>query len=154
MFEADWYVWVWGHNQLVISLADSQVHLNRWRGSANYRRSFSRKPDLLVSQNPKVVRRQPGSSLIGGNRGPSSTSESESIDKFKSQLLLRAHWSVSFRKLFGNNQTLTRLVETGDLQPLQNLNQLTDLNLAYCKNLIGQSVSEFVREQQGSSLIG
>ena len=30
-------VLVFGHNQLVISLADLQVHLNRWRGSANYR---------------------------------------------------------------------------------------------------------------------
>ena len=54
-----------GHNQLVISLADLQVHLNRWRGSANYRRSFSRTPDLLVSQNPKVVRAQPARDFIG-----------------------------------------------------------------------------------------
>ena len=45
-------------------------------------------------------------------------------------------------RVYGNNQTLTRLVETGDLQPLQNLNQLTKLNLADCDNLIGQSVSE------------
>ena len=63
-----------------------------------------------------------------------------------------ADWCVSLK--LGNNQTLTRLVETGDLQPLQNLNQLTDLNLQYCENLIGQSVSEFVRAQLRSSLIG
>ena len=30
----------------------------------------------------------------------------------------------------------------GDLQALQNLNQLTELNLANCVNLTGQSVSE------------
>ena len=30
----------------------------------------------------------------------------------------------------------------GDLQALQNLNQLTELNLEYCVNLTGQSVSE------------
>ena len=29
-----------GYNQLAISLADLQVHLNRWRGSANYRSSI------------------------------------------------------------------------------------------------------------------
>ena len=64
--------------------------------------------------------------------------------KFEGQIL----------NLCGRNFALTRLVETGDLQPLQNLNQLTDLNLAYCKNLIGQSVSEFVREQPNSHAIG
>ena len=85
--------------------------MNRWRGSANYRRSFSRAPDLLVSQNPKVVPTQPGRSLIGQFRRSSSTSESESIDKFKSQLLLRAHWSVSFRKLFGYNQLVISLAD-------------------------------------------
>ena len=57
-------------------------------------------------------------------------------------------------RVYGNNQTLTRLVETGDLQPLQNLNQLTKLNLADCDNLIGQSVSEFVWEQPSSHAIG
>ena len=100
LHEFDWSVNfrnLWGHNQLVISLADLQVHLNRWRGSANYRRSFSRTPDLLVSQNPKVVRRQPGSSLIGGNRGPSSTSESESIDKTGPLELQAAYWCVSLK---------------------------------------------------------
>ena len=56
---------VWGHNQLAISLADLQVHLNRWRGSANYRRSFSRTPDLLVSQNPNFVGAQPARDFIG-----------------------------------------------------------------------------------------
>ena len=33
-------------------------------------------------------------------------------------------------------------METGDLQPLQNLNQLTELSLEYCSQLTGQSVSE------------
>ena len=56
--------------------------------------------------------------------------------------------------MLGNNQALTGLVETGDLQPLQNLNQLTYLNLNYCKNLIGQSVSGFVREQPSPHVIG
>ena len=56
--------------------------------------------------------------------------------------------------LYGNNQRLTRLVETGDLQPLQNLNQLTELNLMLCENLIGQSVFGFVREQPARDLIG
>ena len=46
---------LWGHNQLAISLVDLQVHLNRWRGSANYRRSFSAPRILLVSQFPKFV---------------------------------------------------------------------------------------------------
>ena len=64
--------------------------------------------------------------------------------KFEGQIL----------NLCGHNQGLTRLVETGDLQPLQNLNQLTTLNLQLCENLIGQSVSGFVREQPGSSPIG
>ena len=31
---------------------------------------------------------------------------------------------------------------TGDLQPLQNLNQLTELNLRECNQLTGKSVSE------------
>ena len=52
-----------------------------------------------------------------------------------------------FLVLYGNNQGLTGLVETGDLQPLQNLNQLTTLNLDFCRNLTGQSVSEIVRAQ-------
>ena len=38
-------------------------------------------------------------------------------------------------------------METGDLQPLQNLNQLTTLNLRGCYGLTGQSVSGFVRAQ-------
>ena len=59
-----------------------------------------------------------------------------------------------FLKLLGHNQGLTRLVETGDLQPLQNLNQLTTLNLEGCRNLIGQSVSGFVWAQISSSPIG
>ena len=33
-------------------------------------------------------------------------------------------------------------MDPGELQPLQNLNQLTELNLMLCENLIGQSVSE------------
>ena len=33
-------------------------------------------------------------------------------------------------------------METGDLQPLQNLNQLTVLDLDECDQLTGQSVSE------------
>ena len=40
-------------------------------------------------------------------------------------------------KLCGNSQDLTGLVETGDLQPLQNLNQLMELNLRECWNLTG-----------------
>ena len=47
-----------------------------------------------------------------------------------------------FLILYGNNFALTGLVETGDLQPLQNLNQLTHLDLENCVNLIGQSESE------------
>ena len=62
-----------------------------------------------------------------------------------------SHWLVSLRNLCGHNQGLTRLVETGDLQPLQNLNQLTTLNLVGCRNLIGQSVSGFVRAQSSQS---
>ena len=58
-----------------------------------------------------------------------------------------SHWSVRIRNLYGNNQALTGLVETGDLQPLQNLNQLKYLNLTDCENLIGQSVPGFVRAQ-------
>ena len=46
------------------------------------------------------------------------------------------------------------LLETGDLQPLQNLNQLTVLDLSFCDKLIGQSVSEFVRAQLFSHVIG
>ena len=57
-------------------------------------------------------------------------------------------------RVSGNNQTLTRLVETGDLQPLQNLNLLTYLNLENCLGLTGQSVSEFVRAQLFSHVIG
>ena len=56
--------------------------------------------------------------------------------------------------LYGHNFALTRLVETGDLQPLQNLNQLTYLDLCQCTNLIGQSVSGFVRAQPARDLIG
>ena len=100
---------VWGHNQHVISLADLQVHLNRWRGSANYRSSILVSRSLLVSQFPNFVGAQLRSSLIGG---------------------------------------------LGDLQALQNLNQLTELNLERCGNLTGQSVSEFVGVQLWSSLIG
>ena len=48
-----------GYNQLVISLADLQVHLNHWRGSANYRRSNLNPRILLVSQNPDCVGAQP-----------------------------------------------------------------------------------------------
>ena len=50
-------------------------------------------------------------------------------------------------RVWGNNQALTGLAETGDLQPLQNLNLLTELDLTHCVNLIGQSVSGFVRAQ-------
>ena len=39
--------------------------------------------------------------------------------------------------LCGHNQVLTGLVETGDLQPLQNLNQLTELDLYFCRQLTG-----------------
>ena len=85
-------VLMFGNNQLAISLADLQVHLNRWRGSANYRSSISFARVLLVSQNPRVVGTQPRGSLIGG---------------------------------------------TGGLRALQNLNQLTELNLAFCENLTG-----------------
>ena len=45
-------------------------------------------------------------------------------------------------RVYGHNQGLTRLVETGDLQPLQNLNQLTELKLMGCRQFTGQSVSE------------
>ena len=83
---------MFGHNQLAISLADLQVHLNRWRGSANYRRSDLDTRILLVSQNPDFVGAQLRSSLIGG---------------------------------------------LGDLQALQNLNQLTNLNLGNCWGLTG-----------------
>ena len=54
--------------------------------------------------------------------------------KFEGQIL----------NLCGNNRELTGLVETGDLQPLQNLNLLTKLNLRECENLIGQSVSDLL----------
>ena len=64
--------------------------------------------------------------------------------KFEGQIL----------NLYGHNQGLTGLVETGDLQPLQNLNLLTYLNLERCYGLTGQSVSEFVWEQPGSHGIG
>ena len=47
------------------------------------------------------------------------------------------YWLVSFRNLCVNNQTLTRLVEAGELQPLQNLNLLTELNLGGCEQLTG-----------------
>ena len=57
-------------------------------------------------------------------------------------------------RVWGHNQGLTRLVETGDLQPLQNLNQLTTLDLSVCYNLIGQSVSGFVQAQPARDLIG
>ena len=45
-------------------------------------------------------------------------------------------------------------MEPGDLQPLQNLIQLTTLNLQACFRLTGQSVCEFVREQPARDLIG
>ena len=59
-----------------------------------------------------------------------------------------------FPNLCGNNQALTGLVETGDLQPLQNLNQLTSLDLTECTQLTGQSVSEFVGAQPARDFIG
>ena len=46
-------------------MVDLQVHLNRWWGSANYRRSFSKQRLLLVSQIPNFVGRQPTRDLIG-----------------------------------------------------------------------------------------
>ena len=90
---------VWGHNQHVISLADS-----RNTGS------FGKPEPITIAQ------------------------------CFSNEF----YWSVSFRNLWGNNQALTGLVETGDLQPLQNLNQLTELNLRWCKGLTGQSVSDLL----------
>ena len=48
----------------MISLADLQVHLNRWRGSANYRRSDLDTRVLLVSQNPDFVGTQPTTIFI------------------------------------------------------------------------------------------
>ena len=39
--------------------------------------------------------------------------------------------------LYGRNFSLMWLVKTGDLQPLQNLNLLTKLDLSECCNLIG-----------------
>ena len=48
----------------MISLADLQVHLNRWRGSANYRRSNLEIRVLLVSQNPDFVGAQPARDFI------------------------------------------------------------------------------------------
>ena len=57
-------------------------------------------------------------------------------------------------RVYGRNFSLMRLAEIGELQPLQNLNQLTDLNLGNCTQLIGQSVSDFVREQPNSHAIG
>ena len=38
------------------------------------------------------------------------------------------------------------MAETGDLQPLQNLNLLTELNLSRCFELTGQSLSESCSE--------
>ena len=38
-------------------------------------------------------------------------------------------------------------MEPGDLQPLQNLIQLTTLNLQACFRLTGQSVCKFIRVQ-------
>ena len=43
-----------------------------------------------------VVRAQPGSHAIGGNRGSSTTAESESIDDSESRGMPQSHWSVSF----------------------------------------------------------
>ena len=59
-----------------------------------------------------------------------------------------------FLVLYGRNFALTGLVETGDLQPLQNLNQLTYLNLNWRAKLIGKSVSGFVGAQLCSHATG
>ena len=45
-------------------------------------------------------------------------------------------------------------METGDLQPLQNLDQLTELNLICCEKLIGQSISGFEWKQPARDIIG
>ena len=47
----------------------------------------------------------------------------------------------------GTTLELSLIGGTGDLQALQNLNQLTELNLRECWRLTGQSVSEFVWAQ-------
>ena len=111
---------LWGNNQEAHSLVDLQVHLNRWRGSANYRRSFSEQRLLLVSQFPNFVGRQPGSSLIGRFVGSlellANLSQLQSIN-FKSTLLtgqiriytgktsiqfhclVSSHWTISLANL-------------------------------------------------------
>ena len=42
------------------------------------------------------------------------------------------------RKLFGATRALTDWWKSGGLEALQNLNQLTELNLRGCKQLTGQ----------------
>ena len=53
-----------------------------------------------------VVGAQPGSHAIGGNRGSSTTAESESIDDSGSRRMHQSHWSVSFWFCAGTTREL------------------------------------------------
>ena len=98
---------LFGNNQLAISLADLQVHLNRWRGSANYRSSFSRTPDLLVSQNPKVVRAQPTAIFI---RSPFPIGTLDPISGLVELKQLNLHMCRNLTGTFGCGETTRELI--------------------------------------------
>ena len=131
---------MFGHNQLVISLADLQVHLNRWRGSANYRRSFSAPRILLVSQFPKFV----GDTTHGDFHSLSvSDRHAPANQRLSSAGTARSYWLSGtdwYGLLFGHNQRAISFALRfciGTLEPISGLVQLEQLYLYDCRNLTG-----------------